>query len=135
MARPRNIENSQALTTAQQLETISRPDAPYDLNDEEAKEWWAVVNRLPAAWFQRETHALLSQYCRHIVRARRIAELIHAAEKDKNFDPIAYCKLLQAEEVQSRAICSLATKMRISQQSSLDERKRKPMTMRRPWED
>jgi hypothetical protein len=50
------------------------------LTDEQATEWWAVVNRLPADWFPRETHALLIQYCRHVVSARRVAQLLTQAE-------------------------------------------------------
>ena len=35
-------------------------------------EWCAVVNRMPADWFPRETHGMLVQYCRLIVGARRL---------------------------------------------------------------
>ena len=44
------------------IEVTSRPDAPYDLTDEQSKVWWSVVDRLPADWFPRETHPLLSQF-------------------------------------------------------------------------
>ena len=50
------------------LETIRRPAPPRSLSDEEAEEWRAVVNRLPATWFPRETHSMLTQYCRQVVR-------------------------------------------------------------------
>lgn len=116
------------------LETIRRPSPPADLTAEQADEWRAIVNRLPADWFARETHAILAQYCRHIVRARRIASLIEAAEGAKTFDVDAYRDLLRSEEEQSRAIASLATKMRISQQSSYDKSKKKPQAGKPPWE-
>jgi hypothetical protein len=61
-------------------EALPRPDAPYDLTDEQAAEWWAVVNRMPADWFKRETFPLLTQYCRHIIAARRIAKLLEALQ-------------------------------------------------------
>lgn len=51
------------------MSAITRPDPPdeYRLSDEQTAEWWSVVNRMPADWFPRETHALLAQFCRHVV--------------------------------------------------------------------
>src|SRR5688572_9599498 len=107
------------LTVARQLESVARPDAPYDLTDEESEEWWAVVNRLPADWFPRETHALLAAYCRHVVGIRRISELIRNAEANsQDFDLGDYDKLLKMRERESRAASSLATRMRITQQTT-----------------
>jgi hypothetical protein len=116
------------------VETIRRPEPPPELTDEQAEEWTSVVTRLPADWFPRETHAMLSQYCRHIVRARRIAKLIEATERCAEFDVKEYRDLLRSEEEQSRAIASLATKMRISQQTTYDKSKKKPQGGKRPWD-
>jgi hypothetical protein len=119
------------------VETIQRPDAPYDLTDEQSAEWWAIVNRMPADWFPRETHGMLAQYCRHVVRARRLAQLINDMEKlpSEEFDEARYKNLLMAEEVQSRAISSLATRMRISQHSTYDKTKKKAVTATKlPWQ-
>jgi len=52
----------------------------------------------------------------------------------KEFDFAQYHSLLQAEEEQSRAIASLTTKLRISQQSTYDKSKKKPVDVKRPWE-
>lgn len=125
-----------SLTVAAPLETVPRPDAPYDLTDEQSDEWWAVVNRMPAEWFPRETHAMLAQYCRHVVRARRIAQLLNAAESAKEFDVKEYRDLLRSEEEQSRAIASLATRMRLSQQATYDKSKGKGKAggVKKPWE-
>jgi hypothetical protein len=49
-------DGSPEVATVSAIETIARPDAPYDLTDEQSDEWWAVVNRMPADWFPRETH-------------------------------------------------------------------------------
>ncbi len=43
-------------------------------------EWLALVSALPADWFPRETHGLLTDYCRHVVRSRRVALLIGVVE-------------------------------------------------------
>lgn len=122
-------------TIGSSVETISRPDAPYDLTDEQSAEWWAVVNRMPADWFPRETHGMLSQYCRHVVAARRVAQLIAKAEKAKALDLGEYDQLLKMQEREGRAISSLATRMRISQQATVRaEQARKPTQVDAPWD-
>lgn len=121
-------------TVAGKIETVQRPDAPYDLTDEQSAEWWAIVNRMPADWFPRETHGLLAQYCRHVVAARRVAQLVDQAEKESEFDINAYDQLLKIQEREGRALSSLATKMRISQQTTYDKSKKKPPSGRMPWE-
>ena len=115
----------QVLPSAQ-IETVERPDAPYDLTDEQTAEWWAVVNRLPADWFPRETHGLLAQYCRHVVTARRVAEMIEAAQADKETSLDDLDKLYKMQEREGRALSSLATRMRISQQATFDKERKKP---------
>lgn len=132
--RGRDSAAANEIAAIGKLETVQRPDAPYDLTDEQVDEWRAVVARLPADWFTRETHALLAQYCRHVVRARRIAQLIDQAEKSDPFDVKEYRDLLRSEEEQSRAISSLATRMRLTQQTTYDKSKKKPATGRKPWE-
>lgn len=127
-----------ALSVAAPVGVCQRPDAPYDLTDEQSEEWWAVVNRMPADWFPRETHALLAQYCRHVVTARRVAQLIADAENPKTkgvaLDVDAYDKLLKLQEREGRAMSSLATRMRLTQQTTYDPKKKKPIEAKRPWE-
>jgi hypothetical protein len=127
-----------ALSVAMPVGVTQRPDAPYDLTDEQSEEWWAVVNRMPADWFPRETHALLAQYCRHVVTARRVAQLIADAENPKakgaGLDVDAYDKLLKLQEREGRAMSSLATRMRLTQQTTYDPKRKKPIEAKRPWE-
>jgi hypothetical protein len=128
------------VATAKPLETVQRPDAPYDLTDEQSEEWWAVVNRLPADWFPRETHGVLAQYCRHVVAARRVAQLVRAAETEVDeggeavLDLNRYDQLLKMQEREGRALSSLATRLRITQQATMSEKARKPSQAKRPWE-
>ena len=116
------------------IETVQRPDAPYDLTDEQSEEWWAVVNRLPADWFPRETHGVLAQYCRHVVTARRVAQLVAACEADVDMDLDQYDQLLRMQEREGRALSSLATRLRITQQSTVSAKTKKPGPVKRPWE-
>ena len=127
---------------------VERPDAPYDLTDEESREWWAVVDRMPADWFPRETHGLLAQYCRHIVAARHVATMIRELEtaigleaqgaEDRAAILLAAAKpldrLLKMQDREGRAISSLATRMRISQQASYDKTRKKGDAAKRPWD-
>lgn len=118
------------------IEIVERPDAPYDLTDEQSAEWWAIVNRMPADWFTRETQPILAQYCRHIVTARRIASTIETALADP--EPISIKdldRLYKMQDREGRAISSLATKMRITQQATTNHRGNKqPDGKRKPWE-
>jgi hypothetical protein len=99
-------------------------------------EWLAVVNRLPADWFQPETFPMLAQYCRHVVSARRVAQLIDSIESDEErFTTEEYDRLLKMQEREGRAMSSLATRMRMTQQSTYDRTtKKKEALSVRPWE-
>lgn len=125
-----------AIVSADGITAVPRPDPPEALTDEQREEWWAVVNRMPADWFPRETQGLLVQYCRHVVQARRVAQMIAKLESGKKFDLADYDKLLKMQEREGRAISSLATRMRISQQSlySKDQTRGAKSTAKKPWE-
>lgn len=137
------IEARTMVVTKDGIAPLTRPDAPYDLTDEQSKEWWAVVNRMPPDWFPRETHGMLAQYCRHVVRARKIAQMLAAMEglmasknqaERESVSLSDYRALLAEEEKQTRTISSLATRMRITQQSTYDKSKKNPVARTRPWE-
>lgn len=115
--------------------SIKRPPAPPELTHEQAEEWRAVVDRMPAEWFTRETHGMLAQYCRHVVSARRVGQLIESMDQgSEEFDLAKYDLLLKMQEREGRALSSLATRMRISQHSSYDKKKTKGTTAKRPWD-
>lgn len=116
------------------IETVRRPDPAPELTDEQATEWRAVVNRMPADWFPRETHGLLAQYCRHVVASRRVAQLVASIEASPEFDILAYDRALKMQEREGRAISSLATKMRVSQQTSYDPKRKRGVAGKKPWE-
>lgn len=132
--RGRKSTASLSVISSGSLQSIQRPGPPADLGKEQAAEWIAIINRLPADWFGRETEGLLAQYCRHLVAARRVADLIAAAESDEECNIKDYDRLLKMQEREGRAISSLATKMRISQQSTYDKSKKKPDQSRKPWQ-
>lgn len=134
-ARGRTSSAELSVVSGGVITAIRRPDPPAELTDEQAAEWRAVVNRLPADWFQRETYPLLAQYCRHVVAARRVSQLIANHEEGETFSVEDYDRLLKMQEREGRAISSLATRMRISQHATYDKKRKKPIEASRPWKD
>lgn len=135
MAKRGRISAAALEIQARPIEVVERLRAPHDLNDEETEVWAAVVDSEPADWFSAATVPILAQYCRHVVQARRIAEMIEQATADPELPLSAYDRLLKIQERESRAIASLATKMRITQQATTNHRGNKQKTAaRKPWE-
>jgi len=99
--------------------TMRRPEPTPDMTQEQGEVWQSVVNRLPAEWFPAETLPMLAQYCRHVVSSRHVAQLIERAMSDGEFDLDEYNRLLIMQEREGRAMSSLASRMRLTQQSSL----------------
>lgn len=117
------------------LEIVDRQRPPHDLSDEEVEIWSAVVENEAADWFTPATAPILAQYCRHVIHARRVGELLEKATSDPDLEVRDYDRLLKMQERESRAIASLATKMRISQQSLTNHRgNKRPSQARKPWE-
>ena len=118
---------------------LERPAAPLDLTPEETDEWVAVVDAMPADWFPRETHALLRQYVRHTVSARRVAQMIDAEMSRDPLDVGSLDKMLQMQARETSALKAMAAAMRLAQQStrtdgSAGTAKRNGRSVARPWE-
>lgn len=122
-------------TLTSPIQVVPRQAAPHDLNDEETEVWVRVIGVHPADWFDASNSPLLVQYCRHVVHARRLAELIEKAMSDKDTSVVDYDRLLKMQDRESKAIAGLATKMRISQQSTTNHRgNKKTSSGRKLWE-
>lgn len=132
--RGRQSAASMAIVEANPVEAIRMPLPPEELTEEQAEEWLSITGRLPADWFPRETHGMLAQYCRHVVASRRVAQLVTEHEASAEFDVEVYDRLLKMQEREGRALSSLATRMRLSQQTQYDKSKKKPAQTRKPWE-
>lgn len=114
----------------------TKPTVAPELTDEECEVWAAVIGALPNGYFGPDTMPLLSQYARHVVQARRIAELIERATSAPDLKIRDYARLLMIQGRETAAIASLATKMRIAQQSTRTHRgnPRDVVSGHRPWE-
>ena len=118
---------------------IPRPKPPADLTALQADVWRAVVGALPADWFPVESRALLAQYCRHVVAARRASQLIEQAENEGDaLDADAWDRLLKIQERQTKAINDLSRAMRLSQHTKVHPRtagnRSYTPTAPKPWE-
>lgn len=91
-----------------------RPEPPSELSDEMREVWQAIVNALPADWFNRGALPVLAQYCRHTVAARRCAQLIEQMEGEDPFDVSAWQSLLRSQNEQSARLASLGAKLRLT---------------------
>lgn len=135
----RGRKSTAQMTVVSIESAIKHPEPPNELTEEMKLEWKAVVNRLPPDWFSRETHSLLTQYCRHILAARRVAQLIEHIEKSEDFNYQDYDQLLRMQERESRNISSLATRMRITQQAKYSHKTahtaaKNYSNTKKPWE-
>ena len=78
----------------------------------------------------------MAQYCRHVVAARHVAQLVARMEDGDDIDIEAYDRLLKMQEREGRALSSLATRMRMTQHSTYDAKKGKgKVTAKKPWDD
>ena len=73
----------------------------------------STAYRLPPAWFKRETEGVLVQYCRHVVAAERLQNLIEAIEKEEEFDVVAYEKIARMRLAESKGIAMLAKALQL----------------------
>ncbi len=130
----RGRKSAASLAVVSNTTVVQRPEPLPDLSDEQAEEWVKIVERMPADWFQAETFPLLAQYCRHIVTGRRVSQMIEHHEADDTLDVEMLDRLYKMQEREGRAMSSLATRMRITQQTTYDKSKKKPVQSNKPWE-
>jgi hypothetical protein len=134
----RSIQDILTVPKPGSVDRVERPTVPPELTDEECEVWAAVVRSRPNDYFGPDSMPLLSQYARHVIQARRIAELIERATAAPDLRIRDYDRLLKIQSRESAQIASLATKMRIAQQSTRTHRGNQrdgPSGGLKPWED
>jgi phage terminase small subunit len=114
-----------------------RPEPPEKLSEVQKSEWRAVVARMPADWFTRENQALLVEHCRHVERSDVLEAAIQEAVADGRLRDVA--DLINLAKQLTSTLATLATKMRLSQQTRADRDKAATAVKnigagRRPWE-
>lgn len=120
-----------------------RPEPPEDLTPRQAEIWRATVASEHAAFFDTAAlRALLTDYCRHRESGEKVSVVIDAfqAEWLKNSEGAKrFGGLLRMRELETRAAVTLATKLRLTNQSRYDEKtaataKRNTAAGAKPWE-
>jgi hypothetical protein len=122
--------------------THPRPEPPGDLSEQQRATWVAVVATKPADWFGADSFPLLVAYCKAIEVYGVIAAQVETFDAEWMLTPEGlnrYDKLTKILDRQAKQLSSLATKMRLSQQSRMSERKaetahQKNGGERKPWE-
>lgn len=133
--RKRGRPSAGDLSTIAPLPAMPRLPRPPELAGEEAEEWLALVNAHPADWFGPGARPALVQLCRHIVQARRIAELIEAAVGKPDTELGYYTKLLEQQRAETQAIARLGAALRLNPQSLRNDRgNARPRPGPAPWE-
>ena len=127
---------AELMVPAALAEVIRRPEAPDDLTVEQSEEWQAIVNTMPADHFMRGNYPLLAQLCRHIISARRLAQLIDRTAAQTDLDRKEFGALLQLQAAESTMITRLLRAMRLTQQSVMRaETTKHPKGLgKAPWE-
>lgn len=141
----RGRKSSAELAVTPLGDRIRRPAPPDDLTADQKAEWRSVVEAMPPDWFGRESHSLLSAYCRHTTRARMLSGKIDNIESDElgklaGMSVESFDRLARAAERETRAMLAVARSLRITHQAQADPKtaatKRKNQTRARPpWWD
>lgn len=120
-----------------------RMRAPSYLTKPQADIWTQIIAAKPADWFGPESAPLLAMYCRAVASANHLAGIVERFERSKRLDSDkmrAYALALGAFDKQSKLLVSLATKMRLTQQSqytpkSAGTASRRGGASKKPWEE
>lgn len=100
---------------------ISRaPEPPEWLSEAESEVWRGVTATKPWDWFTEDNMPLLEDYARHVVLSRKVGKelqnlsSVSLADKD---DLERSDRLMRMSEREAKICMSLATKLRLTQQS------------------
>ena len=99
----------------------ARRPAPAHLSTQAQNEWHKVVNAMPPDWFTPETESTFERYCECVAEAAELQsmiEMIRPSILDDDKSLKTYRQLLRDKGEQTRLLASLATKMRLLQQST-----------------
>lgn len=91
------------------------PDPPASLTDSEAAIFRETAAAMPSGWFRADSMPLLVEYSRAVDACNKLA----AMRDQQGMTMRDLAVLLAAHEKQARLVVTLATKMRLTQQSRI----------------
>jgi hypothetical protein len=116
-------------------------EPPADLSVAEATYWRAICATKPADWWKDDSAILLKAYCRAAVQHDSISaaiNLIPPARLKNEKTWTRYERMRKAQATASGELTTLATKMRLSQQSRYTEKAAstadRSVDTARPWD-
>lgn len=116
------------------VQPIGRIEPPKGLTPEELTLWRAVVDSKPADWFGEDSAPLLTEYVRAVHMCDRLREQIEVAIAEGEVPE----KLMRLRDMEAKRATSLATKLRMTQQSRYTPQAaataNKKAGNARPWE-
>ena len=133
MISKRGRKSSADLMTPRPLQVYPRQPLPPELSGDEAEVFLEIVNTEEGGWLNKGSVPVLTQYCRHVVQARRVAELLEAAVGQDHTSWQYYTQLLVQQRAESAAIAALSVKLRLAP-SSARKNRGSPKSAAPPWE-
>jgi hypothetical protein len=98
-----------------------RPPPPDDMTERQKAIWIETTNSEPTDFFGTAAlKALLTDYCRHREAAENVSAIINTFQVEwlKNSEGAKrYHGLLKMRDLETRAACTIATKLRLTNQS------------------
>jgi hypothetical protein len=117
------------------------PRPPAELSPDQASVWRDMVSSLPDRWVEPPAFPILVQFCRHVVQARRLAEMLERATADPDWTIADYDRLLRIQQRETAAIAACGRALRLNPQQQIWPRGagrrmtgEVPAGRRRPWE-
>ena len=140
--KQRGRKSASGLTVVPLPQRLERLRPPDRLTLAERAVWEETVNARPADWFGVEQAPLLEAFCRHVIYARTIGQVLRGIGPRCLLDEEGldrHRKLLAMHERETNAASRLATRMRLTGQSLIDKRVAGRATdrfsaARKPWE-
>lgn len=131
MAKP-----SSASLSVVPVVAMTRMAPPRGLSDDESRLWREVVDSKPVEWFQPDSAPLLTEYVRAVVMSGQLDAQLKAALVGSETGELK--ALLDMRDKESKRVVSIATKLRLTQQSRYTPQAaataNKKAAGGRPWE-
>lgn len=108
-------DKSTASLSVLPVKPVGRVEAPAGLTAEEVAHWDVIVDSMPSDWFSGSSVPVLVEY----VRAKTSCDLLHCtvAAALAGGDAGEIKEAMKLRDMESRRLVSLATKLRLTQQS------------------
>lgn len=121
MAKPGRKSDAEMSVITKMPSALQRPPAPDYMTERQKQIWKDVVESEPVEWFQSAaTQSMLHDFCCHRESVEQISEALSVFKSEwlKNAEGAKrYSDLTKMRASETKAAASLATKMRLTNQS------------------